>query len=196
MRFLLVLTALMLAVAAGIWWKTTRNDAPGPGALDPDPNLGAATFGLREDPASPLPLKEPAATNASLSGKAPTLPQPGSTPPLPKASAADAVAPGSRLTPAGGGDPKEPQAAANEKLAAAAAAAATPPAAPANAAASYVVKEGDTFYRIVLRAYGTAPQELQDAVAKSNGLRNSAQISAGQKLTLPSLAGWPAPKKL
>jgi nucleoid-associated protein YgaU len=184
MRFLLVLTALMLAVAAGIWWKTTRDSGDAPNALDPDPNLGAATFGLLPEPAAPAPMKESAATPASLTRETPAAGKDAA--PLGQASAADAVAPGSKLTPAGGGDPPEPQSAANEK----------PAAPPAAAARSYVVKSGDTFYRIVSRAYGTAPQELLDAVAKANGLRDPSQIKEGQKLTLPSLAGWPAPKKL
>jgi len=187
MRFLLVLTALMLAVAGGVWWKTTRDDSSTPGALDADPNLGAATFGVLPPRAGSPPLKESTATNASLT-REPPLASSGSTPPLGEASAADAVAPGSSLTPAGGGDPREPQSPANEKPSNV-----TPP---APAAASYAVKDGDTFYRIVLRAYGTAPQELVDAVARANGLRDPSQISAGQTLTLPSLAGWPPPKKL
>lgn len=183
MRFLLVLTVLMLTVAAGVWWKTARVSEPAPDALANDPNLGAATFGVLPERPAPLPTKEPRATPASLERETPE-PAPAGAP-LGAASAADAVAPGSALKPAGGGDPPEPQSAANEKPA--------PPA--AAGAVTHAVRSGETFYRIVLRAYGTAPPELIDAVAKANGLRDPSQIREGQQLKLPSLAGWPAPKR-
>lgn len=189
MRFLLVLTALMLAVAAGVWWKTTQHDGAVPDALEVDPNLGAATFGVAPARSVKPPVKESNSAPASFSREESQPANAGAA--MPEASAADAVTPGSLLTPAGGGDPKEPQAAANEKLAAAAAAAAKPV-----TPATYAVKDGDTLYRIVLRAYGTAPEELVDAVAKANGLRDPSQISVGQAIKLPSLAGWPTPKKL
>jgi LysM repeat protein len=173
MRLLLILTALMLAIAGGIWWKTTRADAGDPnGALQTDPNLGITTFGaLPESPAAPpasgAGQPAPAAANAS------------SEKPIP----ADAVLrnPHER---AAGSDPKEPQTAANEiKI----------PAAPP-APGTHQVRSGETLYRIVLNAYGTAPPELIQEVAKANGLKDPSALKVGQKVKLPSIAGWPAPK--
>jgi nucleoid-associated protein YgaU len=173
MRLLLILTALMLAIAAGVWWKTTRADAGDPeGALQTDPNWGVATFGAAPEtpPAQPAVAAQPAAAKENL------------------AVPAEAVLrnPHEKATQ---GDPKEPPLAANE----------IKPAAPALAAATdlrYTVKSGETLYRIVMRAYGTAPAELIAEVAKANGLKDPGALKAGQKLKLPSIAGWPAPKPL
>lgn len=169
----------MLAIAAGAWWKTSHAD-PGPDPLDPDPNLGVATFGAAPEPVLPVPAKAPASSEASLPVPASSTP---AAEPLAEAGAADAQPSATGLPPAGGGDPKEPQSAANEPL--------SPQAAPLK----HVVRSGETLYRIVLRAYGSAPAELVEAVAKANGLRDAGAISEGQTLTLPSLAGWPAPKR-
>lgn len=179
MRFLIVLTVLMLAVGAGVWWKTAHAEAPAPGALDADPNLGVAIFGAAPAVAPP-PKPTPEAVPASFQSPAASAAVPPQET-LAAAGAADAVASGSGKPPAGGGDPKEPQTAANEK-----------PAADATTATA-TVQKGDTLYRIVLRAYGTAPKELVDAVARANGLEDAGAISPGQKIRLPSLAGWPAP---
>ncbi len=181
MRFLLVLTALMLAVAAGVWWKTSREDDP-VNALDPDPNLGVTLFGV--EPEAPTPTKANTSQTASLE-KEPAIAAPASSP-LGRAGPADAVGAGAQKPPAGGGDPREPQTAANEKQ----------PTVTTPGPTAYTARDGDTLYRIVLRAYGTAPGELVTAVSKANGMSDPSQLRAGQKLTLPSLAGWPAPKKL
>lgn len=166
----------MLAIAGGIWWKTTRADAGDPnGALQTDPNLGITTFGvLPETPAS-VPV-----ANASNPQPAPASAS------KEKALPADAALknPHERAT---SGDPKEPQTAANEIKSAP-----VIPAAPA--AAGHLVKSGETLYRIVLNAYGTAPPELIQEVAKANGLKDPTALKVGQKVKLPSIAGWPAPK--
>lgn len=185
MRFLLVLTALMLAVAAGVWWKTTRADDSALDPLAPDPSLGAVTFGAQPESKPPAPAKQPAATPANLPAKEAAPPQPAAAP-LGEAGPADATAPGSGRLPAGGGDPREPQTPANER---------PKPAEPPPAPLQHVVKDGENLYRIVLKAYGTAPEALVDAVARANGLRDAGTISPGQTLTLPSLAGWPPPKR-
>jgi len=172
MRLLLILTALMLAIAGGIWWKTTRADEGDPnGALQTDPNLGITTFGAA--PASPAAgAGQGAAAPAAASGEKP----------IP----ADAALrnPHERAT---GGDPKEPQTAANEIKIPAASASAPP-------AGMHQVKSGETLYRIVLNAYGTAAPELVQEVAKANGMKDASALKVGQKVKLPTLAGWPAPK--
>lgn len=174
MRLLLILTALMLAIAGGIWWKTTRADEGDPnGALQTDPNLGITTFGaLPESPAAP----------AAGAGQAAPAAASGVEKPIP----ADAALrnPHERAT---GGDPKEPQTAANEIKVPAAAASAPP-------VGTHQVKSGETLYRIVLNAYGTAAPELIQEVAKANGMKDASALKVGQKVKLPTLAGWPAPK--
>ncbi len=193
MRSLLVLTALLLAVTAGVWWKTHRSDS-----APEEPTsaaVGVSVFGA----ASPTATTDSPAPPRSAS--APATPEP---PPE-----------------AGGGDPREPQVAAGElaaeeaaaareaatreaaarldgggrEVGAAAEAAATSPTdAPAPNVVRHRVGEGETLYRIVLRAYGSAPQELIDRVARANGLDDPSRIAVGQELILPSIPGWPAPK--
>jgi nucleoid-associated protein YgaU len=183
MRLLLILTALMLAIAGGVWWKTTQAGAGDPdGALLTDPNLGIATFGAQE--VAPPPATTGAGTPQDATAKKDlTLP-------------AEAVLRNSHER-ATAGDPKEPQTAANETAplpAATPPAPATPPTAPKEVA--YVVKSGDTLYQIVKRAYGSAATELIADVAKANGLKDAGALKVGQKLKLPSLAGYPAPKSI
>lgn len=178
MRLLLILTALMLAIAGGIWWKTTRADEGDPnGALQTDPNLGVTTFGaLPENPSSSTTAGAGAETAAAPAAA-------GKEKPIPS----DAVLKNAHER-ATSGDPKEPQTAANELPAAPAIAPAT------GKASSHQVKSGETLYRIVLNAYGTAPPELIKEVSKANGLKDAAAIKVGQKIILPSIADWPAPK--
>lgn len=57
----------------------------------------------------------------------------------------------------------------------------------------HIVKDGETLYRIVLNAYGTAPAELVEAVATANQLQSSGSIDKGQTLKLPVIEGFPAP---
>lgn len=172
MRLLLILTALMLAIAGGVWWKTTRASEGDPnGALQTDPNLGIATFGA---PAEPPPAGADAAQAAPASGRGE----------LAVPSEAVLRNPHEKAT---AGDPKEPPTAANETKPA-------PPAPPAEL--SYVVQGGDTLYQIVKRAYGSASPELIRDVAKANGMKDPGAIQKGQRLKLPALAGYPAPKAL
>lgn len=184
MRLLLILTALMLAIAGGVWWKTTQAGAGDPdGALLTDPNLGIATFGAQNEAPPPAPGGTATPDAAADANAKKNLAVP-----------AEAVLrnPHERATT---GDPKEPPTAANEAPPPAAA----PPTAQAPAApkeVAYVVKNGDTLYQIVKRAYGTAATELIADVAKANGLKDAGALKVGQKLKLPSLAGYPAPKSI
>ena len=57
----------------------------------------------------------------------------------------------------------------------------------------HIVKDGETLYRIVLNAYGTAPAELVEAVSTANQLQSSGSIDKGQTLKLPVIEGFPAP---
>ncbi len=183
MRLLLLLTALMLAIAGGVWWKTTRSaDGDPNGALQTDPGLGIATFGAA-----------PATNSGAAPDHAPPVAAPASSGRGDLALPSEAVLrnPHEQAT---NGDPKEPPTAANEVKPPPAPV--TPPAAaaPATADRAYTVKSGDTLYQIVKRAYGTAPQELVADVAKANGMKDPSALKVGQKLKLPSLAGYPAPK--
>lgn len=177
MRLLLILTALMLAIAGGVWWKTTRTPAGDPdGALKTDPNLGIATFGVQE----PAPAAPPAPVAAAAAGGDLALP-----------GEAALRNPHERATT---GDPKEPPTAANEAPAVRPAAPAQPPAAAPAGSVQHVVRSGETLYGIVKKAYGSASPELIADVAKANGLKDPGALKVGQKLTLPTLAGHPAPR--
>lgn len=58
----------------------------------------------------------------------------------------------------------------------------------------YTVKEGDTLYRILMNAYGTAAPDLIEEIAAANHMDDPGAIRAGDKLKLPKLEGYPEPK--
>lgn len=60
---------------------------------------------------------------------------------------------------------------------------------------TYTVQPGENLYRIVVRAYGTGPSDLVDAVAEANGMADAGSLAVGQKLTLPLISGFPEPQQ-
>jgi nucleoid-associated protein YgaU len=59
----------------------------------------------------------------------------------------------------------------------------------------YTVKEGDTLYGILSRAYGKANQALIDSVAVASDLDDPSRLSPGMVLVLPQVPGFDAPKR-
>ncbi|MHC4379698.1 MAG: LysM peptidoglycan-binding domain-containing protein [Planctomycetota bacterium] len=59
----------------------------------------------------------------------------------------------------------------------------------------YTVKSGDTLYRILMRTYGTAPEELVDAVAEANAMSDPSALEIGQELLLPAVSGFQTPQR-
>ena len=58
----------------------------------------------------------------------------------------------------------------------------------------YTVRPGDNLYKIIERSYGRFSQKIQDAIVQTNGLEDPSKIRPGQKLTLPTVDGYPTPK--
>lgn len=164
MRTLVALTVLMLALAGAVWWKTSAAGAgAGEGAPPTDPGMGRLTMGVG-DALGRVFDPEPQGSEPSEAGL-------------------------------GGGEAAGPQEAGGAQ-------AAPPPQPeprpepqpePAPRQVRHVVKSGETMYRIVLNAYGTAPQELIRKVADANGIADPADIDEGRALTLPEFEGYPAP---
>ncbi len=59
---------------------------------------------------------------------------------------------------------------------------------------SYTVKDGDTLYRILTNAYGSATPDLIEAIASANELDDPGAISPGDVLKLPEVEGYSKPK--
>ena len=60
---------------------------------------------------------------------------------------------------------------------------------------AYTVEDGDSLYRIVRRVYGTADDTLIQEIATANHPADAGSLAIGQKLSLPLLEGYPAPKR-
>ena len=60
---------------------------------------------------------------------------------------------------------------------------------------AYTVEDGDSLYRIVRKVYGTANDTLIQKIATANQLADAGSLAIGQKLSLPHLEGYPAPKR-
>ena len=165
MRTLLALTALMLLLATAVWWKTRPADsAILPPTSAEDPLRGVITMGVQGDEG----LAE-----ASFPTAEPVLPS-------------DAAGDHEDITPAGalGEDPNplpplEPS---------------PDPAIETPAPIRYTVQAGDSLYRILMGAYGSAAEELLQAVAAANALDDPSALAIGQILALPRVSGFRAPR--
>jgi phage tail protein X len=185
MRTLIGLTTLMLVLAAAVWWKTRAADDPGqlPPTTTSNPREGVATVGLPEGArttSTPVGGGGGRATEAGFGSG-----EPGGT-----AEAGDGSEMGDWIS--SGGD--EPNTRESDPM--------PPPVVDAPAAEpptptalKHTVAEGENLYRIVLKAYGTAPAALIDAVAAANGLGDPGQLGAGAVIELPELPGYPAPAR-
>lgn len=183
MRTLIGLTTLMLVLAAAVWWKTRAADDPGqlPATTTSNPREGVATVGLREgDRTTPTPAGGGRATEAGFGPN-----EPGGTSEAGNTSEmGDWISSGGDEPSKRGSDPVPPPVV-------------EPPVEepPAPPVLKHTVAEGENLYRIVLKAYGTAPAALIDAVAAANGLADPGQLGAGAVIELPELSGYPAPAR-
>ena len=60
---------------------------------------------------------------------------------------------------------------------------------------SYTIQSGDTLYRILVRAYGSAPEELVDAIAEANAMSDPGALTVGATLQLPIVSGFQPPQQ-
>ena len=175
MRTLLALTALMLVLAAAVWWKTRPAEADSdrvPPVTVADERMGVVTLGLKDGTAA-------SAQDAAFASSEPTTgPQEGNLETAP---------------PDQSEEESDPVPAVEEEPAMETAPVATPPV-PA-APVTHVVVSGDTLYGLVRKAYGTAPEELIDLVADANGLDDPGALEVGQQLSFPEVLGFRAPTK-
>jgi len=168
MRTLLALTALMLLLATAVWWKTKSTDTPStlPPTTQEDPYKGVVTLGTKGK------------TNLAEA----------SFPKVYPPNDGDGDHEGSRTTHA------EPMLDREAAFA--------PPAKPAQnpviqvaAGKTYTIQSGDTLYRILVRAYGTAPESLVEAIAEANALTDPSALTVGATLQLPVISGFQPPQQ-
>jgi len=175
----------MVVLAAAVWWKTraAEDQTNLPARTSADATEGIVTVGLKPDgfrEAGKRPGQGGSFRDADLGAK---QGQPADW----EGSLGDA--------PLRNDNEKDP---AKEGLAAENSPA-LPPAAPVVSAVPaplhYQVAKGDTFYGIVSRAYGKAPESLRDTVAAANRLDDPSQLKVGQELLLPIVDGYATPKR-
>ena len=167
MRTLLALVAFVLVLAAAVWFKTTPADLP-PTEMAHDSSIGIMTLGVVSNEATAESNSQPNAVAAvSESTENPT----GQNPEQPSAD----VIVHEPVTPPVIERP-EPEA--------------VTVAGPIN----YVVKSGDSMYRIIMRCYGTYSEDLLQHVSDANNLRDPSAIGIGDKIVLPLIDGVNAPK--
>jgi len=172
MRTLLALTALMLLLATAVWWKTQTTDEATnlPPTTQEDPYGGVVTLGTQG--------------KTSLAEAS-----------FPKTSS-------STQKSDGNGDHEARQDSQNEDALPEPPAdiAPTPPAKPdpiveVPTGRAYIIQSGDTLYRILVRAYGTAPEELIDAIAEANAMSDPSALTVGATLKLPLVSGFQPPQQ-
>lgn len=171
MRTLLALTALMLLLATAVWWKTKPTDEPVslPPTTQEDPYSGVVTLGTKGK------------TNLADASF-----------PKPKKPVTD-----------GGGDHEAGNGSGNvvvvppkpEPTPVTPPVVEPAPVVKVPTGKSYVIQSGDTLYRILVRAYGTAPEELVDAVAEANAMTDPSALQVGATLKLPFVSGFQAPQQ-
>lgn len=167
MRTLLALTALMLLLATAVWWKT--RPAEDPVSQTPttaeDPLQGVVTLGVQG--------KSRLADASFPVENPPILPTDAGGDHEGNIEATSATPP-----------PVEPEPAPTPE-----------PVIEIPQEVRYTVKSGDTLYRIVMRTYGTAPEELVDAVADANAMDDPGALEVGQELLLPAVSGFQTPRR-
>ncbi|MAW61650.1 MAG: hypothetical protein CMJ94_12585 [Planctomycetes bacterium] len=195
MRSLATLGGVLVLIVLAIAWKISNQVEAG---QEPDKNTGRVTLGvLPED--GETPPTQPASGNPGSGATE----NPGSLPAAdtPETSGQDpAPLGGEQNQPRSGQDkePSEPAPPPAQPSAPATQPESTPPAPPVDeeiAGLRYTVKEGDTLYSILMRAYGKANDALIDAVAVASDLDDPGRLSPGMILVLPQVSGYAAPKQ-
>lgn len=172
MRTLLALTVLMLVLAGAVWWKTrpTEDHEKLPPTTFNDSRVGVATVGMEPGKTIPTDASFPPRPNSDKDGNHEgddTKTNLATNPPKEDSVTPPVVEPNPEPTP----PTLVPQ------------------------VVTHTIVEGDTLYSLVKRYYGTAPESLVDAVADANNLSDPGSLFLGQKLMMPVIDGFSAPKK-
>ena len=187
MRSLATLGGILVLIVLAIAWKISNEVEAG---QEPDKNPGRITLGVQADDPSEsegetkrnsASLENNAASAGTQEPKTPAASKPAETPPSKPASPA---------SPASQTPPSQPAPAVQPPVAPI-----TPPAEDEVAGIRYTVKEGDTLYGILTRAYGKANQALIDSIAVASDLDDPSRLSPGMVLVLPQVPGFDAPKR-
>ncbi|MCP4092931.1 MAG: LysM peptidoglycan-binding domain-containing protein [Planctomycetes bacterium] len=179
MRTLLALTVLMLVLAGAVWWKTRpeENNQKLPPTTVNDSRVGVSTVGM--EPGTSIP------TDASFP------PRPNTNPYERPNSDADGDHEGEdtktnlAVNPPEE-DPVNPTPVEPDP---------TPPPVVEPQVLMHTIVAGDTFYSLIRSYYGTAPESLLDAVAEANSLSDPGSLNLDQKILMPVIDGFRAPKK-
>jgi nucleoid-associated protein YgaU len=176
MRTLLALTVLMLVLAGAVWWKTrpVEDNENLPPTTISDSRVGVATVGMEPGTTIATDASFPKRPNTDADGDHEG--DDGKTALAADLSKEDPVVP--PTPPIDEPDP-EP----------------TPPPVVNTKVVTHTIVEGDNLYRLVTKAYGTAPEELLDAVAAANNLSDPGSLQLGQLIVFPVIDGFTAPKK-
>ncbi|MDA0666522.1 MAG: LysM domain-containing protein [Planctomycetota bacterium] len=171
MRTLIALTALMLLLATAVWWKTKPTDEPTklPPTTQEDPYSGVVTLGTKGKStlaeASFPKAQEPATDGGGDHEGWDGYNNEDAVPAQPE--------PDSVLPP----EPKPN------------------PVVKVPTGKTYTIQSGDTLYRILVRAYGSAPEELVTAIAEANAMQDPGALQVGATLKLPIVSGFQPPQQ-
>lgn len=189
MRSLATLGGLLVLIVLAIAWKISNQVEAG---QEPDKKPGRITLGVHPDDVqdsdaaskrnsaspgnaeNPAGKQEPKTTPTAKPAEAPVKP---ATQPEPKPNQPEQSDP-----------PAQPKEEAPVQPT-------PPPVGNEIEGLRYTVKEGDTLYGILSRAYGKANQALIDSIAVASDLDDPSRLSPGMVLVLPQLPGFDAPKR-
>lgn len=193
MRSLATLGGLLVLIVLAIAWKISNQVEAG---QEPDKKPGRITLGVHPDDVQGSDEVNQR-TSASLeNGGSPAGKQEPTTTPETKPAAKPSESPAKPAT--------QPESKPNKPVLA------DPPAQPKEESPvqptppptgdeiegiRYTVKEGDTLYGILSRAYGKANQALIDSIAVASDLDDPSRLSPGMVLVLPQVPGFDAPKR-
>lgn len=169
MRTLLALTALMLLLATAVWWKTKPTDEPTklPPTTQEDPYSGVVTLGTKgKTTLAEASFPKPKKMPTDGGGD-----HEGSS----QSNNVDALPPLPEPEPV---EPSKPD-----------------PVIQVPTGKTYIIQSGDTLYRILVRAYGSAPEELVDAIAEANAMNDPGALQVGATLKLPIVSGFEPPQQ-
>jgi len=184
MRSLATLGGILVLIVLAIAWKISNEVEAG---QEPDKNPGRITLGVHPDdqPESDGDTKRTPASlenNGKPTGSQEPKTQPSAEPPE--------TTPAKPATQPGQNPPNQPEASEQAPIEPT-----TPPAEDEIEGIRYTVKEGDTLYGILSRAYGKANQALIDSIAVASDLDDPSRLSPGMVLVLPQVPGFDAPKR-
>lgn len=190
MRSLATLGGLLVLIVLAIAWKISNQVEAG---QEPDKNSGRITLGvIPEDAGETAASEEDTVTPPAGTSAGDSSPASGNQPDPPAKPAEEPAQAEEPSTLPEENGPVTPEPPATEPSTEEPAA---PPAEEEIPGLRYTVKEGDTLYGILTRAYGKANQALIDSVAVASDLDDPGRLSPGMTLVLPQVPGFDAPKR-